>query len=922
MPLVSFPDAAEQRGRVVVASDGVELPTIVAERMQPTPLPSNAADVHAVYRYQPARFYDAGPAPAVWLGPSADGTSGAKLVATTVRIESHYTPDGAGAHRIAYRLENQGATNLELHFPRGVKVQSAQLDGQSVVDAVHRTQADRVALALSPQRRFVLLELQLESGQQPLTAGQQLPSPLPAGPLTILRGEWTIWLPQEFAMIGDAVSPVNGEFEWRDRLFGPLARQRTGRPFNPLDGRDWNTLWASLNFSTAKAALAAAAAKHFAAPAEWMARLPNRLHRRVAGCGHDCTSTGDRCLVVGDLSRCFGWHVARWPADGARRSVRPHGRRDQSIASGDDRAAGHRGRARTVAVADLAMGSTRIRRRSEDARGAGDRSNPRIVEHLRTASSPRDRTRAGASRCQRQTDRHEILRRRAVPPTAAAGLAAIRRADRSWLIVNMRCDGELVKQPDTPGVEAGEWTLTCEMETFSRDTTIELPLVEQEARWPTAALVDGIPTPIVWDAIGQACVDTQSPSRAAFGCRFPSAPHDSEQWSAAREFEPAAGRKRRLEANILPAARRLEHRGGYPNERRRAADADHLAGGTRWFGSIDRQLDRSARLDDGRSKSRRVDELDWLRIGPDGLELDAKFVLRSGDWPATLAVRVDHRWELVVDEHTTAKYTVEALPNGQQLLRFDVPPAKRSQRDFPLRFRSRDASPLGRLRVPTLGLVSLPVESSRLALSWDPSLDCEPSPAAVSATVATGDFAAAWGESETSAPPQLLFDAAKLGPATTIAVRPRLVESTYRELLSLTAHTQRLNVVYQADVTPAGAGRFGWSLAVPTDLAIESVVAEIAGQPVLLDWIRAAPDRLNVFFTHAVNDSYRLQLNGTVPLNTAEALTSSADHGCRPPARGANRGALPRRRRAGRVEPAGPASAGGRRWFRDPTGRC
>ncbi len=142
VPLIAFPDAAEQRGRVVVESDRVALPTVVAARMQPTPLPSvdeaescteGAGDVRAIYRYQPVRFYDAGPAPELWLGPAADGTSGAALIAAQVQVESHYTASGSGASR-RISARKSGADVVELKLPPGVSLASREsMESQSPI---------------------------------------------------------------------------------------------------------------------------------------------------------------------------------------------------------------------------------------------------------------------------------------------------------------------------------------------------------------------------------------------------------------------------------------------------------------------------------------------------------------------------------------------------------------------------------------------------------------------------------------------------------------------------------------------------------------------------------------------------------------------------------------------------------------------
>ena len=71
-------------------------------------------------------------------------------------------------------------------------------------------------------------------------SGSQLQPPRLEGNLPILAGEWTIWLPNEFAVVGADAN--DGRLNWRQRLFGPLGRPIDNQPFDPRRGNSWSRL--------------------------------------------------------------------------------------------------------------------------------------------------------------------------------------------------------------------------------------------------------------------------------------------------------------------------------------------------------------------------------------------------------------------------------------------------------------------------------------------------------------------------------------------------------------------------------------------------------------------------------------------------------------------------------------------------------
>ena len=865
VPLVSLPDAATQQGRVAVSTASAENPQILAQAMIAAPLPTGSADeppsrdgatTRAVYCFQPARFYDSRPVPELWLGPAGGERLGPRLLATRVRVESRFSPDGRGVHRATYELENHGASKVDLNLPPEVKLEAARLDGEP--------------LAITPQQKFsipltsrphTVLELELSGRYPPLANGERLPSPIADGSMTILGGQWTVLLPEGFRVV-DGAALDDKEFDWRQRVFGPLARPREQVAFHPFDAASWNGLWATASRATTPTAQAAP-------PADSSNLLGWHAFRR------DFVAGPPTAISVARPASTSAWGAVVFLvcAAGARL-----GRLRAVAAVLLASIAASIALFLPITVAPLAMAAAlglavaalwqwtqqligvgragavlaAIAVVLSAASGAADAApSPRKVERVLVPVDSNGKA-AGTKYFVSESFLSQLL------------ASSKHGAADDWLLTGMYVDGGGDEPP------LGRWSLAFDLDVLARDATIDLPLWRQEADWPAAALLDGLPAPIRWDSAGRRCtIRVAEPGHYRLSLAFQ--PHGKEvegRRQLTLHLPPMIGAALRVVGGARPAE--LQCTGG-------SLARQDAPGQLVWEG----ELDGSGRvvlswLETGDSAlagtTRQVDELQWLRIESDGTRLDAKFVLPNGAaWPEAIEIAVPDDWQWVDRRDALAADQSAALPDGRHLIRVRTADVRGDDDAVSLRFRRRQSSPLGRICPPAIDMNSLPVGNRWLAVSADPSLEAVPSQENAATNGGAASFIAAWGASGQAAP-QVLVNAGKLDPNWYLSVRPRSTASTSRDQLSLAAMIDRLEIAYQAEVAPQGADRFGWSLTVPAKLVIEDVTATAAGAAVPLDWVRVAPNRVNIFFSQPIDKSYRLRLDGQLPLKLGVPL--------------------------------------------------
>lgn len=976
IPLVSLPEADRQQGRIVIRATGTSIPQITASGMTPSTLPvglpagdavAQDTPTVAVYRYEPMGFYKTGPLKELWLGTLLEKSAREKLIAVGVGVASIYTANGSAQHRIDYRLEDHGTGCVELSLVSGTRLEAANLNGQSLsVDAIQSAQ-NRIAIPLPPLTQTNVLTVYLRSDQPPLENGQKLRSPLPDGDLTLLNGSWTIWLPSEYSAIGAGVSPSLGRFEWRSRLFGPLARPRSESPFHPFQAEDWvfpSAVSDALPVRTVATPQLVRESRSLVTQASLRAELlPEEVgsHTERATIIDDRMTAGRGAVSDNGLPP-IGWHayyqrhfveppqeirivhppsIAAWAfsaflAFGIGVSLcRLRPRSFVVVAA----AAGLLCLLLPAAYAPIATGAllgiafspvgslvrnwtaspgrsalvtntasstwfrllitfgalvsvptaTFAQELLPDTSEKTPRGGPKVV-----ASHAIDEKQPSPSAVDLEATHHVLVpvddsgknvgTKYFVDERFLRHLLAASTDQQSpggtWMLRDMRLRCPLVPRSGSTMLSIGTCVLTFDVDVLERDAAIELPLVESEAEWSPSASIDGIPTPIDWAPEGKKCVVLiREPGRCQMSIEF--VPHLQEMANRRRvqlTLPRVLGATVSFESAAAPINLSVEGAQPLPDDRQLPIA---------WHGELDGSgtfaatWDTVAPNESSLAAGRRVEELKWLYIGSGGVELEARYILRGGDWPDVIHLTADRRWQYLPDSTADSVDEVELLADGRQSIRVHCPQTP-EQHDIRLHFRLGETAPFGRLRVPAVDLTSPRADRRLLAVSSDAALESELSRRVAMDAASASDFLSAWGTDEDRTAPQLVLDATRQDGPWSLSVRPRAVVSAISEQLSIAAGAKRLRVLYRADVDPQGVDHFNHSLSIPEDLVVTRVTAKCDDTQVEFNVERAAPDRINIFFAEPLATSYRLTVAGELPVAGFGEIpvprVSSADH--------------------------------------------
>lgn len=859
IPLISLPDAASQQGRVTVANRGQATPSLVARNMTPAPLPLQTeaiADVCAIYRFQPTRFYDSAAVPELSIDPFAAADS-IRPIATRIDIDSRYGMDGTSVHRARYQLSTGGAGELALRLPDGFAVTGALADDRPVPVA----RSNQIAIPLPTDTPQSVVEVEYVSRGRPLANGSRLVSPVPLGEYSMLAGEWKLSLPAGFTAV-DVASELNPN--WRERLFGILAR-RAARPFNPVDAGDWNAWWAQISGMVSSSAQAAVS---------------------------DATASADNSPPTGMETYHFAFGVAPPP------DVKVAHRRATAavaLAAFMFSAVGAqifhcRMRTKiwlaiTTAAASLVLPAAWAPLATAATLGLiaaliWSWTEPLIERRYVAAAMALLAT--GCSAASQAAPEPPAIERVLVPvdkdgqPVGTKYFVStdflrhlLAQADAAapggdTLVIGMRCDGQLVQESGSEVVTTGDWRLNLDIAASARDSIVTLPIVESEAEWPATASLDGIPVPIRWRDDGRGCmIHVAEPGRGRISIEF--VPHVNQ-----------TGEQRRVTLTVPPIVGAEVHIVGPRGlsslrDNRIVFDENTTADETVWRGELDSsgQLTCTWPAGIGPQASvtnRQVSQLQWLHVAQAGVDLNLKLVRRGeAEWPETVTFAVDTAWRWRDGQPFESQTNSEQMADGRQRIVVHVPPEARREPQLEFGFVNLKASTCGRMRPPAIDVTSVPLADRWLAVACDSTLECQPSGSVGSTNNLPAKFAADLNLAGADAP-QTVVDLERIDQDWYLDMRPAPLKSSSRDRLSIAAGQDRFRINYQVDVVPQGAERFGWSLHVPADLSIESASLAVGDQQHAIDWVRAGAERVNLFFEQPVERAYQIELRGRLPM--------------------------------------------------------
>ncbi len=419
----------------------------------------------------------------------------------------------------------------------------------------------------------------------------------------------------------------------------------------------------------------------------------------------------------------------------------------------------------------------------------------------------------------------ELLRR--------AGQQAARGA---WVISSPRYTGRLSDASDaSTSSSSTTWQMAFDLEVLGGNARVELPLGQQGVVWSDAALVDGSPTPLVWNDDGRA-VSFRAPRPGRYRVRLGFSPNIQNldgQRVLSLAIPPLPGAELSLLRGDAADAVVVNGR----------ANGDFLEEVMVVPLSGDPELTVAWRSPDrsGPTKVGSAVLWQWLEITPNQATIEAAFRLASAGPVAPELELLQGNRPVAVDraERQAASLgwrlvepvRIQAKSSGEYVARY------RLQCDRPAAF--------GRIRLPQLQLKNFTTTTRHLALAYAENVIVQLSGVVSSeAEVTAADFADHWPDRE---PPSLWTTLDPKIQVAAVVVRPADVAQIPNESLDVCCLDERLELVYRGGFPASNRPTFFQQLKVSPQLEVSTIEVMINGEPQAVDFGRPAPDRLLVF---------------------------------------------------------------------------
>ncbi len=924
IPLLSLPQALEQHGLITFRSGINDSPIVDVTGLAPVLIPAasesaasgrSTSPIRAMYRYLPTECLDTSRTPKLSIGGSDSG-NGASFIVCHLKLESLLRPDGTALHCVTYDLQSRGATEFKTPLANDETIDAIFVNDKPVNTGTSSEKDRTFPVRIPLEARESVVKIYFETHQSPLRPFCMVVPPYLRTEVPALESEWNVWLPDGFEVADDR----NYAFRWQERLFGPLFHSNVSSPFDPLHMFDWQLS------DVKKDGLGVTNAGKLAMADDKTGNQSSSESAAEALRGTQDARAVDRSALLGKYESTFnqpGWHLSHqlFAADDVpspRFVSRPNtinswalgilvasyllGRRycgeRFGLTIATIAAAASIALALPASIAPLATGalwgfvacaivnhwkraSTRPNTTSIpvssgvfasclflcvflNAESSRAEPSPPAVSQNSTGDSssierlliPIDTDRKPVDTKYFISERfiHELLQRK----------SASAMPDHKWLLRDASYVGDLTQSRGKSEIASGNWSLAFSVETLARDTTIQIPLVEKEAVWQAAAMLDGVPVPVEWCRDGQGCrIEVAQPGR-----------YTLTLFCAPNHYSTNGESRVKLSIPAIVSAQVHIHTSGQPSDVKVAGATlvsqkkEEPGVFTFKLGNMDQLSVDWASIEQKSttpSQSFSVNEMSWLRIGTEQTVLETKYIVDgNGQLPESVLIQYDARWEPLSENRSGVKVDEDSSNETQtRTLKARLIVGDNDRREAYVRWNLNKSLSAGILPIPPISLINPPATQRWLAVSSDPKLDCTLNDNGT-AVATPKEFLAKWGTTSQTPQPAAVFANFDADRQWTVAVRPHEAESAIREVLHIAAGLPKTRVIYQANVSPRGVNRFGVRLSLPPKMEVDDVLLAEGDRQIETRWAKDDENHVDVFFAEVARNDYRLTLSGRV----------------------------------------------------------
>ena len=237
--LAALVGASRQSGTLTVRAIGETEVSVKTTALAVSPpellAPDRQQTVRATYRFDPARDLTA----EVSVSPALLQQYASGAWAWSAELTSLYAAGEAAIHTCRFRIQTGGRSSVRVTLPVGCQSRAIYVDS----DRTRTADASRkIDVRLPSGRSVASVAVEFTSDETLPTYRRAVSSLFPRLDVPVLDRHWTVWLPAGFEVEdGDPrwLSHRSVEPSWKKRIFGPLTRSSSQRPFNPLRLANW-----------------------------------------------------------------------------------------------------------------------------------------------------------------------------------------------------------------------------------------------------------------------------------------------------------------------------------------------------------------------------------------------------------------------------------------------------------------------------------------------------------------------------------------------------------------------------------------------------------------------------------------------------------------------------------------------------------